>query len=1407
MSSNVAQKTTPRKKAAGDASETTPAAAPTTPRSPGEVPKYQSFPGHEEAASESQSGDYTHKDTSSKKKGKSKKKGGEEESEPEELVVQSKDELPSSPPPELEEGEGEIKMKDVEPKPLEEGGKKKAKGKKAKAEDTLSDVDQQSDKEPPKKSKKAKKASDDEEEPLEKVKPKKSKKSKDAGSDEEPLEKVKPKKSKKAASDDEEPLEDVKPKKSKSKKAASDDEEPLEKVKSKKPKSKKASDDEEEPLEKAKPKKPKSKKATSDDEAPLEDTKSKKSKKSKQPASDDEEAFEDAKSKNSDDNEEPLEDLDAKKAADANAEPLDDETKFLTESVKRAFDMASKNQPTDEARNAFLQAARGTVKSGKSEQEQLDEIEAASENPAEALEKATEVAKEEAPEASEKAGTEVQEKASEAEKATNVEAPDVEAPDVEAPDVEAPDVEAPDVSDKVTEADGADLKSMPDTEKTGSEAQEKLSDVSDKATEANEAAPELDDKAKAEEQPSNEGEKPEEVKSEEEAQSEGELKEGEAAEGEEKEEPLDFSLLKDGTVNKGGNIVSEDGKVVGHVVEGVLKSLVGKKVDENGIIWNNNGKQVGKAEPISDSDRDDMLKEPAPFENFPDAVVDKDGMVVSGGESVGKVVEGDIKVLRGKVVDADGDILDKGGNVVGKAERWEAEVEVEEEEDKSKFAVLKNGTVNKGGNVVVDGKVVGHIVEGVLKHLIGKKVDENGDIWSSDGKVIGKAEPIPDNEREEMFKEAAPFENFPDAVVDKDGMVISNGEPVGKVIEGDIKVLRGKAVDADGDILDKGGNVVGKAERWEPEPEEEEEGPDFSILKNGTVNKGGNVVVDKKVVGHVIEGALKHVIGKKVDENGNIWSSGGKIVGKAEPIPDDERDDMSKEEPAPFESFPDAVVDKDGMVISNGEPVGKIVKGDVKVLRGKSVDPDGDILDSGGNVIGKAERWEPEPEEEVPEVDKSSLAGKRVNKAGNVVDSNGSIFGRVIEGDAKRMVGRMCDKNGNILSESGDIIGKAELVSEGEREGLKEGPFAELEGCTVAKDGTVVTPSGDIVGRLTKGDSKILFGRAVDEDGDVLDKNGNVVGKAERWEPEPVEHKKNPMSGRRVNREGNVVDEDGNIIGKLTSGDLNVCSGKDIDDDGDVVDYKGNTIGHCTLLEDIPPEEPKEEESPEDKEKREQAEQDKKLAIQMAVCIEQCLESIRPICKMITEKIDKAERTPEDERDEEQLVSEVRPLIEEGGRILNEAKGIIKGLDPDGRIAANAKHKTAAREATPEEYRLADLLKDLTGDVTQCIDNAKRKLEDMPHAKKELNPLWGLLNEPLFQILAAVGLLLAGVLNLVGRLLSGLGLGGLVDGLLGTLGIKRVLESLGLGSFTKALGGGGKKKKSGGGLLGGVLGG
>jgi hypothetical protein len=92
--------------------------------------------------------------------------------------------------------------------------------------------------------------------------------------------------------------------------------------------------------------------------------------------------------------------------------------------------------------------------------------------------------------------------------------------------------------------------------------------------------------------------------------------------------------------------------------------------------------------------------------------------------------------------------------------------------------------------------------------------------------------------------------------------------------------------------------------------------------------------------------------------------------------------------------------------------------------------------------------------------------------------------------------------------------------------------------------------------------------------------------------------------------------------------------------------------------------------------------------------------------------IEAAERQPKEELDEQKLVDTVKPLIEQGGMILTEANGVIRGLDPD---------------ATPEEYRLAEVLKDLAGNVTQTIDNAKKKIAGMPHAKKELNPLWNLL--------------------------------------------------------------------------------
>lgn len=374
-------------------------------------------------------------------------------------------------------------------------------------------------------------------------------------------------------------------------------------------------------------------------------------------------------------------------------------------------------------------------------------------------------------------------------------------------------------------------------------------------------------------------------------------------------------------------------------------------------------------------------------------------------------------------------------------------------------------------------------------------------------------------------------------------------------------------------------------------------------------NKAGYVIGSEGFpIGRVIEGNPKELVGKKI-EDGEIYD-GKKVVGRVELIPEDERESKAE---GPFAGMESLFVTKDGYVEDeDGNIVGQLIEGDPKKLRGRAVDEDGEITDKYGNVKGRAEPYEP-PEEEAPaEDDLSSLEGKVVNKSGNVVDpATGAVFGRIVEGD-KRLAGCKVDGKGQIWGDNGKVVGRAELIPGAEQQ-KAEGPFYGFDNAEVGKDGVVV--DGDrIIGRLTEGDAKRLLGRKVDEDGDVLDKNGNTIGKAERWEPEEKKRDVNPMSGRKVTKEGEVRDADGNLIGKLTSGNLATLVGKVIDDNGFVVDNDGNKLGECTLLENIPEEEP---EGPSEEE--EKAETDRKLAEKMGGILRQTLEQVKPVCKMITE--------------------------------------------------------------------------------------------------------------------------------------------------------------------------------------------
>lgn len=548
------------------------------------------------------------------------------------------------------------------------------------------------------------------------------------------------------------------------------------------------------------------------------------------------------------------------------------------------------------------------------------------------------------------------------------------------------------------------------------------------------------------------------------------------------------------------------------------------------------------------------------------------------------------------------------------------------------------GHVDDTGNVVDDGGNVVGYVAGDAANLVNSAVDQAGNVLGQDGDVIGNAEQIgevadqqsngleavADTEGQESSKKSVQGAFN----VNEEGEIVGdNEEVVGKLAEGQPQDLTDrsiKEIDREGNLKTAGGTIIGKGDiqsevlkAGDQNGDQADDLVDTTVLKGKKVNKAGNVVgEDGTLLGQIETGDVKQLVGRTVDEEGNVWNESGKVIGTIKAIPEQERTSSAV---APFEDLPDATVDNNGKVIFEGQIVGRVIEGDPEKLAHKKVDQDGEIVDKLGNVLGKAERWkEEQPPEPEPE-DLSALAGRRVNKLGNLVDANGAIYGRLAEGDPKKLAGKMCDKNGNIWNEGGDIVGKAELVPESEREGQKEGIFTGFDGLTVDKNGKVVDAKGAIVGRLVDGDAKKLYGKAVDEDGDILDKNGNALGKAERWEEEEKEKPHNPLAGRKVNREGNVVDDNGDLIGKLTEGTVSNCVGMEIDDDGDLVNSKGNRIGHATLLENIPQEEPAEPaESEEEAEKRKQAEQDKKLAGQMATCIQQSLDKIHPILRMIT---------------------------------------------------------------------------------------------------------------------------------------------------------------------------------------------
>jgi len=201
-----------------------------------------------------------------------------------------------------------------------------------------------------------------------------------------------------------------------------------------------------------------------------------------------------------------------------------------------------------------------------------------------------------------------------------------------------------------------------------------------------------------------------------------------------------------------------------------------------------------------------------------------------------------------------------------------------------------------------------------------------------------------------------------------------------------------------------------------------------------------------------------------------------------------------------------------------------------------------------------------------------------------------------------------------------------------------------------------------------------------------------------------------------------------------------------------------------------------------DEQKQQQADEEerKKVMRRMAQIVDKGLDKVKPLLDMIDQTIDEAEKKKENsELDEDAFVSKMKPLIENAHGVMTSTLDQIKALDPDNKFERLAKRHVEDAQATADEKLVIDGCQELSTRVQATIDKGRKAIEGMPKAKKELGPLFSLLSEPLLQILGAVGLLVAGVLNLLANILNALGLGGALTQVIQGLRIDKLLSTMG----------------------------
>lgn len=699
------------------------------------------------------------------------------------------------------------------------------------------------------------------------------------------------------------------------------------------------------------------------------------------------------------------------------------------------------------------------------------------------------------------------------------------------------------------------------------------------------------------------------------------------------------------TLNENGEIVDEDGDVIGRAE--VVPGEAADKLNEAGEdVGEEVGEDAAEAVPEEAADFDHAANIAEIASGLtPDLSilqgkkVNKKGKILDEeGEIIGQLTEdSDPAKCAGKIPNEDGEILDKDGEVVGKVEvvpgeaadaamkelhpelveKLEAAEQAAEEAEQEAevpqlpgLDILEGLKVNKKGEVLnEDGEPIARVSEGEITELAGKKINANGEVLDKEGNVIGRVELIPEafpdvpaegeeeGEGEGAEEEGEEGEGAAEEVpqlpgmdileglkVNKKGEVVNeDGDPIAKLVEGDLEACKGKKINAQGEVVDAEGNVLGKVElipeAFPDAVQPEETGPDFSVLEGYKVNKNGDVInEDGETLAKLVEGDLEACKGKKINPQGEVLDAEGNVIGKVElaGAAAEEEEETGPELP-PLSTMEGMRCNKAGKIVNDdGDVVGELVEGDAKKLNKMKaeLDAEGQFWDGKGKVIGRAVTLPIEDHEE--ESPFAGLEGLVVVADGWVEDENQNKVGIIVEGDPKKLVGRAVDEDGDVIDKRGNVVGHAERYEEPEEEEEVKADLSILKGLPVNKQGNVIGPEGVPIARLVEGNAKELAGRKCDEEGQIWDDSGNVVGRCELIPANEREAKpEGPFAGLVdcvVVKDGFVEDEDGNRVGVVVEGDAKRLVGRAVDEDGDIIDKYGNVKGHAE-----PYEEPEEE--------------------------------------------------------------------------------------------------------------------------------------------------------------------------------------------------------------------------------------